>query len=276
MAVRHALHVLFDDRPLVQVLGDVVAGGADQFHAPVVGLLIGVGTDEGGQERVVNIDDAVRVPGHEGGAENLHVAGQYDHVHLPFQQLQCLRFRLFLIVPGDRNVVVGNAETLHFAAQVVVVADHHRNHRRQIAPRHPPQQVHDHVVMAGHQHRHALFISGVTDVPLHPVAVGDAVAEVVLQRFVAAIQPRGLEFQAQKESTVLMIAGVLIQVGNVGAVVVQKRGHRADDAGLVRAGHQQAGGGRVLGFVSGVHECLRVDCRNGRAGRRTGSDRSTS
>ena len=253
MAVRHALHVLFDDRPLVQILGDVMAGGADQFDAPVVGLLVGVGTDERGQKRVVNIDDPVRVPGHESGAENLHVTRQHDHIHLAFQQFQRLGFRLFLIVPGDRNVVIGNPEALHFAAQVVVVADHHRNHRRQVAPRHPPQQIHDHMIMARHQHRHALFIGGVADVPLHPVAIGDAVAEIVFQRFVAAIQARSLEFQTQKESAVLMITGVLIQIGDVGTVVVQEGGHRADDAGLIRTGHQQAGGGRVLGFFSGVH-----------------------
>ena len=42
VAVRDAHHVLLDDRPLVQVFGDVVAGRADQLHPalerPVVRL----------------------------------------------------------------------------------------------------------------------------------------------------------------------------------------------------------------------------------------------
>ena len=49
-AVGDADHVLLDDRALVEVLGRVVGGGADQLHAAVVRALVGAGAREGGQE----------------------------------------------------------------------------------------------------------------------------------------------------------------------------------------------------------------------------------
>jgi hypothetical protein len=54
-------HVLLDDRALVELAGDVVAGGADQLDAAGVGLVVGLGADEAGQEAVVDVDDLARV-----------------------------------------------------------------------------------------------------------------------------------------------------------------------------------------------------------------------
>src|SRR5918997_92292 len=42
-AVRDPHHVLLDDRALVEVLGGVVGGGADELHAPLLGPLVGTG-----------------------------------------------------------------------------------------------------------------------------------------------------------------------------------------------------------------------------------------
>jgi len=41
-------HVLRDDGASVEIFGHVVTGGADELHAPIVGLLIGLGTGKGG------------------------------------------------------------------------------------------------------------------------------------------------------------------------------------------------------------------------------------
>ena len=49
--------VLLDDRPGVELLGDVVRGRADDLHAAVARALVGVGAGEGRQERVVDVDD---------------------------------------------------------------------------------------------------------------------------------------------------------------------------------------------------------------------------
>jgi hypothetical protein len=56
--VVHALDVLFDDRALVQVGGDVVRGGADQLDAARMRLEVGLGALEAGQEAVVDVDGA--------------------------------------------------------------------------------------------------------------------------------------------------------------------------------------------------------------------------
>ena len=46
--VMHAFDFLLDDGAGVEVCGDVVAGGTDEFHAAFVGLFVGIGPDEGG------------------------------------------------------------------------------------------------------------------------------------------------------------------------------------------------------------------------------------
>src|SRR5579872_5606371 len=48
IAMRHADDVLFDDGAVVQNFGYVVAGSADQFHAPFEGLVVRAGADESG------------------------------------------------------------------------------------------------------------------------------------------------------------------------------------------------------------------------------------
>src|SRR4051794_38440411 len=58
VAMADALDVLVDDRTLVEVARDVMGGGADQLHAALMSLVIGLCTLETRQERVVDIDAA--------------------------------------------------------------------------------------------------------------------------------------------------------------------------------------------------------------------------
>ena len=53
--------VLLDDRALIEVGRDVVTGGADQLDAPGKGLVVRAGAGEGGEEAVVDVDDAPAV-----------------------------------------------------------------------------------------------------------------------------------------------------------------------------------------------------------------------
>ena len=76
VVLRDAGDVLLDDGAFVEGLGDVVAGGADEFDAAREGGVVGARAGEGGQERVVDVDDAARVGVDEGGREDLHVAGE--------------------------------------------------------------------------------------------------------------------------------------------------------------------------------------------------------
>src|SRR5690606_40506058 len=61
VAVVDAGDVLFDDGPGVQLLGDVVRRGADDLHAPLVGLLVRPPAYERRHERMVDVDDPVGV-----------------------------------------------------------------------------------------------------------------------------------------------------------------------------------------------------------------------
>ncbi len=76
MEVLRANDLLLDDRPFIKVGGDVMAGGADELDAAVVGAAVGVGADEGREEGVVNVDDPARMAGAERGGKDLHVAGE--------------------------------------------------------------------------------------------------------------------------------------------------------------------------------------------------------
>ena len=55
--VAHTHDVLLDDRTFIQIVRGIVCRGSDDFHAPVIGLPIGIGADERGQEGVMDIDD---------------------------------------------------------------------------------------------------------------------------------------------------------------------------------------------------------------------------
>jgi hypothetical protein len=61
----HPLKFLLDDGAGIQFRGHAVAGGADHLHSPLVSLLIGISTNEGRQEAVMDVDDAPRIVGAE-------------------------------------------------------------------------------------------------------------------------------------------------------------------------------------------------------------------
>src|SRR5579862_4449956 len=54
----HADDFLVDDGTGIEFRGHIVAGGADEFHPALPGPLVGIGTHETRQKRVVDIDDS--------------------------------------------------------------------------------------------------------------------------------------------------------------------------------------------------------------------------
>src|SRR6266849_8766568 len=58
--VRDASDALLDDRSIIEDFGDVVRGGADEFYAPLEGLMMRLGAHKGGQEGMMNINDLLR------------------------------------------------------------------------------------------------------------------------------------------------------------------------------------------------------------------------
>jgi len=82
VAVGDADYVLLDDGAIVEDFGDVVAGGADELDAALEGLMVWTRSDEGRQEGVVDVDDALRIAIDEIVGQNLHVAGEHHEVGL--------------------------------------------------------------------------------------------------------------------------------------------------------------------------------------------------
>src|SRR5947209_18557317 len=86
IAVRDANDVLLNDGTVIEDFGDGMAGGSDELYAALKCLVIRLSAHECGQKRVVNVDDAMRVPVDEFMGEDLHVAREYDKVRtVPFE-----------------------------------------------------------------------------------------------------------------------------------------------------------------------------------------------
>ncbi len=93
---------LRDDGAFVEVGGDEVGGDADDFDAAFVGLAIGVGAGERGQERGVNVDDFVFPAPDEVGREDFHEAREDDEVDFVLiEELEDLFFRDRAVVERD-------------------------------------------------------------------------------------------------------------------------------------------------------------------------------
>jgi hypothetical protein len=102
VAVGDADYVLFDDGTVVEDLGDVVAGCADQLYAALEGLMVRPRADEGGQKRMVDVDDALGIAVDEIVGENLHVAGEDHEIgFVGLDQEVDFRFGLVLVVFCD-------------------------------------------------------------------------------------------------------------------------------------------------------------------------------
>ena len=87
VAVADAFDVLLDDGTFVQISRDVMARGANQFHATIIRLVVRPGPNKTRQKAVVDVDDPPDEPVADVGAQDLHVPGQHHEVDLTAQQL---------------------------------------------------------------------------------------------------------------------------------------------------------------------------------------------
>ena len=125
--MRHALAFLLNDRAFVKLCGDIMSGRADQLHAALMRLMVGLGPFEAGQEGVVNIDDTPCQSVGQLIRQHLHVAGQHNQLRAGvLNNFQLLLFLRQLVVFVDRNVMIGNALRFNkFAAVLMVGNDGH-------------------------------------------------------------------------------------------------------------------------------------------------------
>jgi drug/metabolite transporter (DMT)-like permease len=160
-------HLLLDDRPLVQVGGDVVRGGADQLDPARVRLVIRPRALEAGQEGVVDVDDPPGQLPAERVGQHLHIAGQHDEVGpvVPDQgeDLGLLRG------PGfrpDRQMVVVDAVGLGQRPQIRVVRGDRRDVDAEMPRPLPEQQVVQAVPGPRHEDQDARPYRGVVQLPV--------------------------------------------------------------------------------------------------------------
>ena len=78
VAMGNPLHILLDNRPIIQLLGNVVAGRPDQFHAARVRRMVWFGPGKRRQKGMVDVNDGSGISRYEFRTQNLHVARQHD------------------------------------------------------------------------------------------------------------------------------------------------------------------------------------------------------
>ena len=193
VAVRHADHVLLDDRARVELLGDVVRGGADQLHAAVVRLVVGLGALETGQEAVVDVDGPATQELAELGRQDLHVARQHDQVDA---QLTDELFNLQLLLAlgfeagagGQLQVMEGDAVALHQLGEVGVVGHDGRDIHPELAAAPAEQQVIEAVAVLADHDQHARLARQRMQLQAHAELVAH-VREQLVER-AARVHPR--------------------------------------------------------------------------------------
>jgi O-acetylserine/cysteine efflux transporter len=160
-------HLLLDDRPLVQVSGDVVRGGADQLDPARVRLVIRPRAFEAGQEGVVDVDDPPGQLPAERVGQHLHIAGQHDEVGpVVLDQGEDLGL---LRGPGfrpDRQMVVVDAVGLGQRPHIRVVRGDRHDVDAELPRPLPEQQVVQAVPGPRHEDQDARPDRGVVQLPV--------------------------------------------------------------------------------------------------------------
>lgn len=229
----HSGDALLDNGALVEIGGDEMGGGTDDFDAAVVGLVVGLGAFEGGQERVVDVDDLARHGGAQAGGQDLHVAGEHDELDpvLP-DQLQDLGLLLLLRVLGHGQVVEFNPVALRQRRELGVVRHDHGHLDRQLARLLAEQQVVQAVPDLRHHDQHLGLGRHRPQLVVH-VQLRRQGFEVPRQELRPRLR-RGPKVHAHEEFLRRPVRK-LLQVQDVQVVPRKDPRHRVDDAWLVRA-----------------------------------------
>ena len=232
LAVVGARHVLLDDRTLVQIGGDVMRGGAYQFHAPVMRLVIGFGALEAGQKGVVDVDGAAGEFFAQVVRQNLHVARQHhqfgalglDDLQLPGLDLRLGRRRDGQVM--KRDVVAGRQ-----LVELAVVGHDGAHVQRQQARLAAKQQVVQAVAFLADQDHRAHGLGGVVQFPAHLEGLGKGfqLTGQLCVRQLAAGELHAHEKQAR--ALVVVLRGFF----DVAAMLEQKAGDGMNNAPAVGA-----------------------------------------
>ena len=124
VSVADAGYSLFDNRPLIQVLGDVMSGCADNLYSSFFGLVVWFGSDKSWEEGVVNIDYPAFSALDEIGRDYLHVAGEYNAINIViFEQLYLRGLGFILVVCAYRYAMKLFLEVVGRTLHIWVITD---------------------------------------------------------------------------------------------------------------------------------------------------------
>lgn len=238
--VGDAADVLLDDRSFVQFGGDVVAGGSDDFHAAMVGGVIGFRAGEGGEEAVVDIDDAIRPSGADVVGEDLHVAGEdhgFDAVFL--QQGKLPGFGLRFIGGGDGDDVEGDAEAFGGGAQGIVIGDDEGDVGFQFAGFVAAEEVVEAMRVLADKKGEAVALVAEVQAPGHAARLGEGADED--GEVFAGNDKMGQVPLGTHEEDPFLDVDMLVEMDDVAAVFRDEGGDGADEAGLVGTVDQEDG-----------------------------------
>src|ERR1700761_8280941 len=168
IAVGDAGYILLDDGTVIEIGGDVVAGGAGQLDSAGVGRVIRPRADKSRQERMMHVDDRRRVPGNEGVGKNLHVAGKDDQFDVQLiQKSQLARFSLGTYSRRDRNVLEGDLVEGGQRLGVAMIGDDDGNFAGQLAGADAVEQIRKAVEILRAEERHAWPLTAAAQLPAH-------------------------------------------------------------------------------------------------------------
>src|SRR5271166_6975173 len=134
IAMRDSNHILLDDRPVIENLGDVMTCRANELHPALKRLMVRPGAHEGRKKRMVYVDDALRVEVDELVRQYLHVPRQYHEVRLVLlDQSSNSSLCSTLVVFRDGNDHIRNPVEVGDSLIVRMVRDDDRNFTGQFA-----------------------------------------------------------------------------------------------------------------------------------------------
>ena len=233
----NAGNILLDDWTGIQLGCNIVAGGTDNLHAALVSLMIGLGTDKGRQERVVDVNDMMRILGYHLVADNLHVAGQHDKRDILFlQQLHLGLLYLLLVAVVFLNAphVVRYAKLLGYVAQILVVGYDTRNVAVKLASLPTCQQVVQAVTHLTNEDSHTWTLIAEVQAEFHLVTLrikgGDVLVNLVARNHKSFQFP----LNTHKKHAVHLI-NILIQVNDISLIIGDKLSYFRNNALLIGA-----------------------------------------
>jgi len=234
-------NILFDDRTRIKIGSHIVAGGTDNLHSPLEGLMIGLCADEGREEGMMDVDYMMGILRYHLLADNLHIACKDNEGDLlPAEEfhLRRLYFGAVRAVGSYLPYVERNAEHLSDITKVLVVADDAGNLNIPLTGLIPGEKVVETMTHLRDEDCHSGFDVTEKDIEIHLVTGGEHSFEVLLYLLTGNEETVKFPLYPHKKDFVLVI-DILVEIYDISAVVCNEFRYIRDNSLTVGAVHQE-------------------------------------